>query len=314
VTAGRPRGAESAGARGEDPAHALAPDALAPYGLAPDALAPDALAPHALASMGIRAVSFDLFDTLVDLRIDRIPPLALEGKPRRGTHAELHAVLARHCTLSLAELVAALDATDAALREPYARDGRELATRERFDALLRRLDLAVVGLADELTDVHMATLSRCVEPLAHHAGVLAELAARVRIGVCSNFSHGRTARAILDTCGLRAHLDAIVISEEHGLRKPRPEIFRAVVDALGVRSDETLHVGDRLLDDVAGAAGAGLRTAWLTRRVADPEAERARYPDVAPDVTLTDLRELARCLATADGSGSPPPRATEASG
>lgn len=221
-----------------------------------------------------------------------MPPLALAGPPRRGTHAALCAVLARHRAVPLADLVAVLDATDAELREPRLRAGCELATLERFTVLLERLGMEVPGLAEELTTVHMAALTRCVDTLPHHVAILAELAGGLRLGLCSNFSHAATARAVLAQCGLAEHLDGVVISEELGFRKPRPEIFGSVADALGVAPEETLHVGDRLGDDVAGAAAAGMRTAWLTRRVRDRDAERARHPDVVPDVEIADLREL----------------------
>jgi hypothetical protein len=67
-----------------------------------------------------------------------------------------------------------------------------------------------------------------------------------------------------------------VVSDAFGLRKPRAEIFAEVVTRLGVAPAETLHVGDSLRADVAGAANAGLRTAWITRRVSDVPARSPR--------------------------------------
>jgi len=53
-----------------------------------------------------------------------------------------------------------------------------------------------------------------------------------------------------------------------------------------------LHVGDSLVDDVAGAKAAGLRVAWVNR------GGRARRPDApAPDFEIRDLRELRPILA-----------------
>ena len=59
-----------------------------------------------------------------------------------------------------------------------------------------------------------------------------------------------------------------------------------------VEPDETLHVGDNLKADVTGAAAAGLRTAWITRRIADPDLSLEAHEGPAPDLILHDLSEL----------------------
>jgi putative hydrolase of the HAD superfamily len=116
------------------------------------------------------------------------------------------------------------------------------------------------------------------------------------MAVCSNFSHSSTARAILEDYGLDEHLEAVVISEDFGLRKPRGEIFVAALDALGAEADETLYVGDNLSADIAGAAGLGLRSVWVTRRVKNPEEVLARYNGPLPDFQIADLSELCGIL------------------
>jgi FMN phosphatase YigB (HAD superfamily) len=59
-----------------------------------------------------------------------------------------------------------------------------------------------------------------------------------------------------------------------------------------------LHVGDQLESDVGGAAELGLRTAWITRRVADSADARARYSGPAPDHVVADLAEVPALAAT----------------
>ncbi len=76
-----------------------------------------------------------------------------------------------------------------------------------------------------------------------------------------------------------------------------PEIFEAALAALGVAPDEAVHVGDSLKADVAGAAALGIRTVWITRRIADPAEALAKYEGPAPDATIADLRELEACLS-----------------
>ena len=147
-----------------------------------------------------------------------------------------------------------------------------------------------------LTSVHMGLFREQVRVPAHHAPLLAELASLRAIGLCSNFSHSQTAVGILEQAGLARHLAAVVISDAVGLRKPRREIFEAVLARLGVAPEQTLHVGDSLRADVVGAAALGIKTAWLTRRVKDPRAALEAHRGPAPDFTIRDLAELPALL------------------
>jgi len=98
--------------------------------------------------------------------------------------------------------------------------------------------------------------------------------------------------ALLEEAGLRDSIHAVVVSDTNGYRKPRPEIFADVLAQLGTAPAETLHVGDSLVADIAGAAGARINTAWLTRRVPDPDAALAEYDGPEPEHVLADLGEL----------------------
>lgn len=245
----------------------------------------------------IRAISFDLFDTLVDLHLDTLPEIELDGTRWRGTHLEIHRAIRELAPLvELEPLLRALAAVDRDLRRPREVEGRELPTLERFTELAARLGLREPGLPERLTEAHMGMLESCAHTPQHHAGVLADLATRAPLALCSNFSHAPTARRILQAAGLGGLLGPLLISDEVGFRKPRSEIFRAVLEALDCEPGDVLHVGDRLDADVGGAAALGLRTAWLTRRVPDPLAQRAAYSGPSPDWIVSDLSELRALL------------------
>ena len=83
-----------------------------------------------------------------------------------------------------------------------------------------------------------------------------------------------------------------MISEEVGFRKPRSEIFEAVLGGLTVERHEVLHVGDSLSADVAGAVAMGIRSVWLTRRVKDPGQALEKHQGPRPDSRIDDLSEL----------------------
>jgi len=245
----------------------------------------------------IRALVFDLFDTLVDLDLSGLPTVEIRGRRLPSTAGALHAELSKHVEVPFEAFMEALATVERELRAPRAEAGRELATLERFEALLGHLEVTDPELPGILTQTHMALVRGQVGLLAHHAALLASLHERVRLAVCSNFSHSQTALAILEEAGLRWHLDAVVVSDAIGWRKPRREVFEATLAILGVEACETLHVGDSLSSDIAGAAAAGLRTAWITRQVPRPQEALKRYRGPRPDHVLADLAELQELLS-----------------
>ena len=242
--------------------------------------------------MPIRAVVFDLFDTLVDLHMDRLPPVEIEGKRYPSTAGHLHALVRERADVSWTDFAQALYAVEREVRAPRAEQGRELPTLERMEEILRRLGLRDAALAERLTDTHMALLREQVTTHPHHVAVLDELRGKVRLAVCSNFSHSQTALRILEDAGLRWHFDAVLVSDATGYRKPRREIFDATCAVLGVAPADTLHVGDHLKLDVTGGSAAGLQTAWLVRRIEDPETALREHTGPAPSHVIRDLAEV----------------------
>ena len=243
----------------------------------------------------IRAIAFDLFDTLVDQNHHRLQPVEVEGQRVGATTPALHARAQADfdVDLPLLEFAERLRSVDRSLRPETVDQGVELSTLDRFTAFGTRLGLAdPLGFGDALTRVHMGVLEEAVTVPGHHEAILASLAVEYRVALCSNFTHAATARGILEESGMAPHFSSVVISEEVGIRKPRAEIFESVASSLDVAPEEILHVGDNLAADVAGAAAVGMRTVWLTRQIVDPDAMLARYEGPAPDFALEDLLDL----------------------
>ena len=242
--------------------------------------------------MAIRAVVFDLFDTLVDISMQDLPRIEIAGRSVPSTAGALQRAVAACAEVDFERFLGALTQVDREFRQTRYARGLELPTLERFEAVVEQLGLDAPELPGILTDTHMGLIRRQVSIPDHHARVVAELGRRVRLGLCSNFSHSAMALGVLDDYGLRSHLDTIVISDAIGIRKPRSEIFDAVLDELGVEPSEALHMGDSLRDDIGGAAPLGIRTVWITRRI--PESERAlrEYEGPPPDHVIADIAEL----------------------
>ena len=101
--------------------------------------------------------------------------------------------------------------------------------------------------------------------------------AGLRLAVVSNWDE-RLPRLVA-ALGLESSFDAVVFSSAVGFEKPHPAIFAAASDALGVAPARLLHVGDRRLEDVEGARGAGWRALLLDRAGGGDLASLAELPD-----------------------------------
>lgn len=242
--------------------------------------------------MAVRAVIFDLFDTLVDLHMENLRPYDLGGRKISGTVERLHAVANESASVPFQRFAEMLGDVDAQLWQERVREGLELPTIERFSVLCERLGIVDASLPHRLTETHMGALHEQVGMPEGHAAVLKTLSEGVSLALCSNFTHGPKAREILDEYELAPHLDVVVVSDEVGIRKPRAEIFEATLEALGVEAAEAIHVGDNLSADVAGAGALGIRTVWITRRVQDPAGALEAWDGKPPDEQIAELGEL----------------------
>jgi HAD superfamily hydrolase (TIGR01509 family) len=120
--------------------------------------------------------------------------------------------------------------------------------------------------------------------------------AGLRLGVISNtIQPGRFMDASLTRQGLMHFFPARIYSSEAGVPKPHPEIFRQALDALGVSPEGAVHVGDRLVADVQGAQGAGMRGVLIqvTQR-------REQSDHITPDARIRELPELLHVPFIAD--------------
>ena len=121
----------------------------------------------------------------------------------------------------------------------------------------------------------------------------------LRLGVVANAwpEPARLTRRRIAELGVAERVDAIVLADEVGARKPDPRIFAAALQALGVGPGEALYVGDRLDVDVLGASRAGLTTVQAMWFTADT-AEAAVEPDYVAFTPMDVLIVTQRLAAT----------------
>jgi HAD superfamily hydrolase (TIGR01549 family) len=69
-------------------------------------------------------------------------------------------------------------------------------------------------------------------------------------------------RSAFERAGLLSLIDLFVLSFEHGVQKPRPEMFQLALEGLNLPASQVLMVGDRAAHDGA-AVGEGMVTLLL---------------------------------------------------
>lgn len=216
--------------------------------------------------MQYQAILFDLDDTLYDLR-----------SYWRGRLSEaLAEISTRYPQLE----------RDALVREAIA----QKVYIDKMPGFLRSL-----GIDDEplIAGTHDSFGRDWFARLVLHDDALATLEAlrpHYKLGLVTN-GPSRTQRPKIEQFGLGAFLDVLIVSEEAGVAKPDPAIFRLALEQLDVTPAQALYVGDSLEFDLPGAAAAGMPFIWM-----NPRNEQLPVHLPRPLAEITRLTELVQLL------------------
>ena len=93
-----------------------------------------------------------------------------------------------------------------------------------------------------------------------------------------------------ERCGLGGVFQFVIFSQDYGIEKPDPRIFRIALEKAGVSEKELLHVGDDLEIDIKGAIDVGINYVWLNRRKAK------NILDLKIEYEISSLLELPEIL------------------
>jgi putative hydrolase of the HAD superfamily len=92
----------------------------------------------------------------------------------------------------------------------------------------------------------------------------------------------------MHSSGLTPYFDLIVTSETTGHKKPDPRIFQYAMDKLGVKSSETIMIGDNPNSDILGAIRSNMDNVYF-----DPHEKGIEHQ---PTYTIRHLKELQSIL------------------
>ncbi len=96
----------------------------------------------------------------------------------------------------------------------------------------------------------------------------------------------------LEGFGLKDRFQAIAVSGELDIGKPQRGIFDHICKALDVEPSACVMVGDNPERDVAGAAGAGMKSVWVERGF------KAKDPNHPADLEVSSLLQMLPWLET----------------
>jgi putative hydrolase of the HAD superfamily len=124
----------------------------------------------------------------------------------------------------------------------------------------------------------------------HVREVLDVLRERYRLALVTDAQSAYT-RGELHKVGLLDYFDPIVISGDHGYRKPDRRLFQFALDGMGVAAENALYVGNDMHRDIFGAREAGMPTV-----IFESGQGTSAYLDCVPDYRITDFRDLLKIL------------------
>ena len=188
-------------------------------------------------------------------------------------------------------------------RECYVFAERELAKVRHILPHHNFHDLLLIKMRIELGYLAGQGLlnADCIEPLAAKIAlycyraarssveearpVLEALYARYPMVLVSNF-YGNV-ESVLADFDLRRYFRDIIESAVVGVRKPDPKIFQLGVDALGLKPEEVLVIGDSYKKDIVPAESIGCHVAWIKGKGWTADEDAQMHPNI-----IKNLREI----------------------
>lgn len=171
----------------------------------------------------------------------------------------------------------ALDKVD--FRDAYVYAERELARVRHilpehnfYDLLLIKMQIELQWLIDN-NKIGSGASEKYAQPIAQYCydaakssitdavKVLDILKGKFPMVLVSNF-YGNVQRVLADF-DLLKYFDKIIESAVVGVRKPDPKIFQLGIDALGLKAEEVLVVGDSYKKDIVPAESLNCKVLWL---------------------------------------------------
>ena len=240
----------------------------------------------------VRAVAFDLFNTLITVDM-----------PSRYSSIDrmLDSLRAQGVAVHADDFMPVYRDVVRAFVSEAERLGKETHNGLWISTALQQLGVDVQPQDPRVAAAVEAYFSAFIDnarPLPGTADMLAALKPRYRLGLLSNLTHGPAARQILDHLNLTSYFDVLLVSGDLGYRKPHPQVFQSLTEALDVPPASIVFVGDDPRTDVQGSLLAGMQPVQTVYARQQQDAAALQTPPADPPVpTITDWQDLLTLLA-----------------
>lgn len=150
---------------------------------------------------------------------------------------------------------------------------KEELNRVRFLKPLEHYGIHDVELADRLSEDYVYWSPRIVRLVPGTMELLDYLKPKYHLHLITN-GFQEVQHIKLGGSGLEPYFETRTVSEEVGVKKPNPEIFRYALRKAGALPEESLMIGDEMAVDIDGARAAGLDTLLFNPTGAPVDGER----------------------------------------
>lgn len=219
----------------------------------------------------IKAVIFDMFETLVSLFVGRTyfsENIAEDLGVDVNIFRQLWHATETHRTIGQYTLEEVLERTLQVLNV-YSADNVDMIMRKRHESLTDTFQ----AIPPEVTELLKALKEK-----------------GIAIGLISNCFSDEF--AMIQDSTLYPMFDAVKLSYEQGICKPDPTIFYRVTAELGVEPDECVYVGDGGNNELLAAKQVGMKPVqalWFRNKMTEPHVPSPVYEEFAHAQTPADV-------------------------
>lgn len=145
--------------------------------------------------------------------------------------------------------------------------------RTRFLKPLEHYGIHDTELADRLSEDYVYWSPRIVRLVSGTMELLDYLKPKYQLHLITN-GFQEVQHTKLSGSGLEPYFETLTVSEEVGVKKPNPEIFRYALKKAHASAEESLMIGDEMAVDIDGARAVGMDTVLFNPKGETIEGER----------------------------------------
>ena len=101
--------------------------------------------------------------------------------------------------------------------------------------------------------------------------------------------------ADIEKTGLKKYMQGAISAADVSASKPNPQMFQRVSEITDVPPQNSIHIGDNLVDDIEGAANANFLSIWVNLK-----AETLKTGDATPSRIVEHLSEIPAAISSLD--------------